>query len=237
MRLLAAALVLLASVPALAQSQYSADRGAYVALEILASAAAGSSRQTRTVGARLAGGVDVGLRLGFEGSGSGYGRAFSGGPVAGMSRPLGNGLEGRVEGALRYSTLSGSAPTDNPSPGLRTVFNLKTVTEDITATVSRPFRIAGSVRIRPAFGVYATAIQTLDSDVNAHAGTPTGRAGLHLHLPVSFRLLGADVVWAPAVLRLTLVPHARLQGVNDEGYYESLAGMAAFAGSGLRVNF
>ncbi len=237
MRIIAAVLVLLASLPALAQSQYASGSGAYVALEVLSFNRSGLQHADATVGARLAGGVDAGLRLGYEGAGSGYGRAFSGGPVLGLSRPIGRGLEGRVEGAVRYATLDGRSATIDPAPGGDTSFHLKTVTEDVTATVSRTFRIAGSVRIRPAFGVYATAIQTLDSDVNAGAGTPADRAGLHLHLPVSFRLLGADVVWAPTVFRLTLVPGARLQGVNDEGYYEALAGREAFAGSGLRVNF
>ena len=237
MRLAAAAFTLLMAVPALAQSQYATGRGAYLALETLSFARGGLQQLDGTVGARLAGGVDVGVRLGHESAGSGYGPAFSIGPVAGISRPLGNGLEGRIEGAIRYSTLSGNSPTIDPAPGSSTLYNLKTITEDVTATVSRSVRIVGSVRIRPAVGVYATAIQTPASNDLAQAGTPTGRAGLHLHIPVSFRLLGADVAWAPAVFRLTIVPNARLQGVNDQGYYEQVAGMEAFGGTGLRVNF
>lgn len=239
MRPLVAALALLASAPALAQSQYADGRGAYVALETFDIGAGRLQKADATVGVRLAGGADAGLRVGYTAVGAGEGRSFSGGPTAGISRPLGKGFVGRVEGALRYVSIDGVSAGVEPVPGAGASFQSKTMTEDITATVSRPVRVVGSVRIRPAIGVYATAIQTLDADQRFEGvggiGAPAGRAGLHLHVPVSFRVFGADAVWAPAVFRLALVPNARLEGVNDT-FYDRLAGTDAFAGSGFRLN-
>ena len=103
-------------------------------------------------------------------------------------------------------------------------YSSRSVTGSVTATVSRPLRLYGSLRLQPTAGVIAEASRLLSFETNLSDFNPNRsqvQAGVLLEFPISLRVLGSDVTLAPGgVLPVT---------GNDYGY--------RYAGGGLRVNF
>ena len=218
------ALAVLFTTPALAQTQYADSSGVYVGLSQFASEG--------TVGYRFGSGLDAGVRARYFGRETS--RRVSGGPVVGLSRPLGSGFVGRVEGAVLYEYGSGFGRTvfsggtaQNLSP-----YRFERLTEDVTATVSRSLGVVGSLRIRPTLGVYANRTQQLADDYPERIGvvdTSGGSAGVHVEFPLTFRVFGLDVAYVAAG-RIAVAGRGAYGGLD-------LDAMRPYAGSGLRLNF
>ena len=223
------ALAALLSSPSAAQSQYADSTGGYLALHELGFGSGGARGIDGTLGRRLRGGLDVGLRLGY--SSYGTGSDVSGGPVVGITRPVGRGFVGRVEGALHYASWSATFTSLQDAPeGEVLAFAQRSLAEDVTATLARPVRLVGSLRLRPTLGVYATAAQRLTYTAPERFRNADGTraaAGLHIEIPLTFRLFGQDASVA-AVGRLPIVGDR----LNDLQRVEP-----ACAGGGLRMNF
>lgn len=227
MRLLySLALAALVSSGASAQTQYADSSGGFVALHQLSFGSGGTRSVDATVGRRLGGGFDAGLRLGY--SDYGVGSGISGGPVVGITRPVGRGFVGRIEGAVRYASSSTVIRSSSPFGG--EPYALRSLSEDVTATIARPVRIVGSLRLRPTLGLYASAGQRLTLEApERFQGSPTARSagGVHIELPLTFRLFGQDAAFS-AVGRVRLVGDP----LNGPTSVEP-----AYAGGGLRLNF
>ena len=96
--------------------------------------------------------------------------------------------------------------------------------------MSRPVRLLGSVRVHPTLGGYVAARTYLQYEDSVYPNfSPPDRAGvgLHLGLPLSFRLFGQDV----AVASYAQVPVQ----VPVTGEFRGLSG--PYGGGGLRLNF
>lgn len=224
MRLLVAALILLASVPALAQSQYASGPGAFVNLYSLGYSSTGRPWARGTVGYRLSDHADVGLWVGYK-AGE-WGRNVSVGPTVGLTQQIGRDWSARLEASARYGSVRLDGEPYGRESGMTT--SSTTVSEDLTATVGRPLPLPGSFQMRPTIGVYATGRQALSLDA-ALERTPTvqeyAQVGLHLELPITFRILGTESAVTTAV-RIGLAG----EGTTTPGEY------GAYSGMGLRVN-
>lgn len=218
--LCALAAALLAS-PALSQTHLADSTGGYVALHELAFGSAARSALLDldgTVGWRFASGFDVGVRVGYE---QRLGTDVLVAPTLGYSRPLGGGSFGRIEGAVFYGERDWIR--SSPEAGAVT-YGDRRVGGDLTATVSRPVRLLGSVRLHPTLGGYAAVDHRFDTAYPEDM-RPVGAGsdvGVHMGLPLSFRLFGQDVAVSPYA-RLSL-----LDGVLSAPTY---------GGGGLRLNF
>ena len=235
MRLVAAAALVaaLSSAPS-AQTQFADSAGVYVSLhDIRLHGAEGS------VGYRTSGGFDYGLRYrrftqDYESRGVRLAsvegeltsvRTFRIGPELGYTRQLSDRIVGRVSASVLYSS-SRITLVDSPEPDVTRYrgYSTQNLASNLTATVARRVPVVGSFQIQPTAGLFVETRRTLYSDFSAGGAFPQGRAaaGLHLELPISFRLLGQDV---------TLSPHGQVPLVGPNFYDQ------AYAGGGLRVNF
>ena len=229
--------------PLAAQTQLADSAGTYVGLDALSF---GSDQQfsiDATVGRRYQSGLDVGLRAATSQFRGGRYRAVHVSPSVGYTRPLAAGALGRVEARAEYaSVVYNSLRTSTlPDGGLQaTASNLsaRVVGLDLAASVSRPVRLAGSVRVHPTVGGYATAVRAFDvrlpADGFAGYGLDAGNArsayglGVEAALPISFRLLGADAA---------IVPRARFQLSGDALRVQRAAGLNPEGSVSFRLNF
>lgn len=222
--LYAVALVALSVGSAVAQTQYADSSGAYVAVGALGAAnSSGGVSGTgvdATVGYRFTSGADAGLRLGRVSAFGGTTNRI--GPTAGISRSLGSGVIGRLEA----STLFSETHYPLSSEGIDYSIRSWEIGGDVTATVSRPVRVVGSVRLRPTLGVYAAAARR-GMDINGpgqFAGDTSPRSsGLHVEVPLSFRLFGQEAAISQALRFPMTGGFAVTNGV--------------YAGGGVRLNF
>lgn len=240
MRLLYAfALAALVSAPALAQTQYADSSGGFVVLHSLSFGQSGASVQRAIdagVGYRFASGVDASLRVARRSSG--FGSATALGPTVGMTRPLGAGFTGRLEGSVLASRTSASyRGYGDVVSGQPVDVQVRSLRADLTASVSRPVRLVGSLRLHPTLGVFArtgTERVTFDGEPADRAEPfPEARTGLHVALPLSFRLFG-QTASVEAATRFA-VGHGFQFEVPGDGSFSP--GGGAYAGGGLRLNF
>ena len=228
MRLVSAlALAATLATPALAQTQYADSSGGYVALNSVSFGGQDVLGLNATIGYRFSAGADVGFQLGREKYGSS--ESFVAGPTAGFSRRIGSGWTGRVEGSVQYITLNGSTRiySEEAPGGASDVYRIRDLREDVTVTASRPLRLAGSFSIRPTLGLFATGRQGLTADYSGTAGrSDSYAAGVHLELPLTFKVFGRDAAWVTA-RRFAVAGSNALLGSDRRGY----------AGGGLRLNF
>lgn len=243
MRCLALAALLALALPASAQSHLADSTGGYVGIHSL-SFGGGKYLGVNgdvVLGWRRADGLDYGLRVGGGGDDTWHSQVstsvseFRIGPTVGYTRPLGRGLVGRVEGAALYEAAdyraSGEVRIYNPDlEGVETLsertVESRRLSANVTAALSRPVRLAGSVRVHPTLGGFVAAEgfpRYSDSAYPSFERSARTDAGLHLGLPLSFRLFGQDV----AVAAYSQVPLTRdFRGVTGP-----------YAGGGLRLNF
>lgn len=226
MRTLLALLLVAIAAPAFAQATYADGTGGYVALHQLGINPIGTLGADATVGYRLRGGLDVGVRLGHE-TRFGVLRESVAGPVAGITRPVGRGLTGRLEGAVLFSSVSVQQDEVTTADGAVVAASsgrVRALSQDVTATLSRSVRLVGSLRARPTVGAYAEASQALSvsGSVEPGSGRTLASTGLHVELPLSLRVLGRDASVTP-VVRLPITGNSDATG-------------AAYAGGGFRLN-
>ena len=232
MRLVTAAALLaaLASAPS-GQTQYADSAGAYVGVHSLAVPYGTGVALGASVGWRLPSGLDYGVQ--FEvgqtsrtGQFAGTSSAFAVGPTLGYTQRVGAGVLGRVSTAVLYrsgaATFQGLSGPDGAAPF--TSYSVQSLEGSVAATVSRPVRLYGSLRVQPTVGVLAEATRLLSFETTLADLDPVRsrvQTGVILQVPVSLRVLGSDVTLAPGVV----VPVT-----GDRGGY-------SYAGGGLRVNF
>lgn len=141
-----------------------------------------------------------------------------------MARVEASALASRTTGQTRVFWGDGTV-SDDAYPLHRSALS-----GDMTASVSRPIRLIGSVRLRPTLSVYGWAAirrESIDGPrAIGYSGVPASNVGLHVELPLSFRLFGRDVSVAPAV-RFPFGSRFRFEPPSD----------GAYAGGGLRLNF
>lgn len=244
MRRLALVLAAAFALPASAQTHLADSTGGYVGIQSLSFGSGGKYLGVSgdvVLGWRRADGLDFGLRVGGDGDDFWAGQVrtmqseFRIGPAVGYTRPLGRGLLGRVEGAALYETFdyraSGEVLVYNPDLDGPETVSERTVgshrlSGSVTAALARPVRLVGSVRLHPTLGGYVAADGFARYSDSAYPSTdPSARvgAGVHLGLPLSFRLFGQDVAVA-SYARIPLTQGFR--GVTGP-----------HAGGGLRLNF
>ena len=237
MRLVAAAALVaaLSSAPS-AQTQFADSAGVYVSLHDIRLHGAEAS-----VGYRTAGGFDYGVRYrrftqdygstgvrlsSVEGELSSV-RNFRVGPELGYTRRLSDRVVGRISASVLYS--SGQTTfVDSPEPDVTRsrAFTSESLASNLTATVGRRVPVVGSFQIQPTAGLFVETHRTLrfDLPLSNRETFPQSdaAAGLHLELPISFRLLGQDV---------TLASYGQVPLVGRDFFSRT------YAGGGLRVNF
>ena len=223
--------------PALAQTQYADSSGGFVVLHGLAF---GTSSYTRfidaSVGYRFTSGLDASLRVASRGS---LGSTTALGPTVGITRPLGAGFMARVEGSVLASQSSGYVhfSADGSTSELPVRVQHRALRTDVTATVMHSVRLLGSLRMHPTLGLYVrtgTERVTFDgTPADRDAPFDEARAGMHVALPLSFRLFG-QTASVEAAMRFS--PH---HGFSFEvpGDATFSPGGGAYAGGGLRLNF
>ena len=234
MRLVTAAALVaaLAAVPT-AQTQYADSAGVYVALQ-------GVSVYNRavSVGYRLPSGFDYGIQynrysreLEFSELDLVEGRFVSSsffkvGPEVGYTRALSDRVTGRISASVLYTSSRATQLTtlEADQTGYSS-YTGRSLASNIAATVSRQVRVAGSFQVQPTVGVFAETRRALYSNF-PRVGEPgpqsQAAAGIHLGLPLSFRLLDQDVTFAPYAQIPLLGPDFKTR---------------TYAGGGLRVNF
>jgi hypothetical protein len=239
MRCLTFAALLAFALPASAQTHLADSTGGYVALHGLSFGSVGQNTHLSgdgTVGWRHAGGLDYGLRVASErgGRGSASSSAFRAGPTVGYTRRIGWGVLGRVEGAALYQSATfRDYDFEDVTVGDdgRVVAAVARTAEsrwlvgDVTASVARPVRLVGSVRLHPTLGGFVAASASLSYRDSAYPSLdPDARtaAGVHFGLPLSFRLFGQDI----ALASYAQIPLTDQVGLSN-----------AHAGGGLRLNF
>ncbi len=227
----AALLVVLASAPS-AQTQFADSAGTYVALHRLSSNYGTGLGLNASLGRRLSNGLDYGVQFDFGQSGSrsdgfaGASSAFAAGPTLGLTRGIGAGVLGRVSTAVLYRSSAGTFRRSLATDGEARYNSVssQSLTGSIAATVSRPVKLYGSLRVQPTVGVLAQASRSLSFETDLDGFEPSrswGQTGVLLQVPVSVRVLGSDLTIEPGVI----VP---VTGRSDRYVY---------AGGGLRLNF
>lgn len=207
MRLVLAALVVLASVPALAQSQYADSSGAFVSLNDFAFSSGGLQEIDGTAGYRFANGTDLGFRVGHYGSFS-YDETQLG-LLAGVTRKFGTGASARLEGAVQLGS-SGGVRQRFTRDGIfldEYDFRLRSVATDLSATVGQRIPLGGSLALRPAVGGYATARRFVTRDYpegTLRVDQTAASGGVQFELPLTFRLFGTDAAFVPFYGRFVL---------------------------------
>ena len=219
---LPALLGLLAALPASAQSQFADSAGTYVAVDGFPVAYGGSGLGLRLgtsveVGRRFGNGFDAGLTGSYVASGTRT-TEWSVGVTGGVARPAPFGTVARLQATATY----GATAYDYDGRS----FDRSGLGGDVSATLSRSIPIAGSVRIQPTVGVFATVGQTLAFDgtgVSDPLPEAFTRMGLQVELPITFRLFGADAAFVPGV---------RI-GLSDGRYFDT----GGVSGAAFRLNF
>ena len=222
-RSLPALLAFALALPAAAQSQYADSAGTYVSVGGFPISYGGSG-----LGLQLGTSVEVGRRFGngfdagLTGSLVTYGTratSWSVGAAAGLSRPAPLGTVARLQAAASYGGLS----YDYTGLQLRST----SVRGDVSATVGRSVPLVGTLRLRPAVGVYGAVSQRLSldnpSDLRAGAATRVD-GGVQVEVPLTFRLFGKDAA---------VIGRYRVSGWGDVGLY----GEGNYPGGGFRLNF
>ncbi len=226
MRLLAAALAVLASVPALAQTQYADSSGGFASLNEITLSGDGLQGLDGTVGYRFSNGTDLGLRIGYA-SGFNYDGTRLG-VITGVTRSVGAGFTGRLEGTVEYLTTGGVRSTFSDAGVFQNAFDyrFRSVREDVSATVGRRVPLLRSLALMPSVGGYAVARQLVSAEYPAGTFQVDGStiaAGVQGELPLTFRLFGKDA--AIAVFNRFGLTGARTLGTDIP------------SGGRLRVNF
>lgn len=178
-----------------ARAQLADSSGAYLGLSAGYSGSSGLVGPAVAAGYRQQNGLEygVGLSLGSRiGTQLYTSNSTSLGASIGYSANLGHDVSLRLVSTGSYSTTTANLATEDPDQRLtRSALGL-----DVNAIVSRPLLTAGSVRLEPGIGVYASGFHALRSfsDGTDAPRDPVGLdAGLHVGGTLSFRLLGADV--------------------------------------------
>ena len=240
-RSLLLALALASAAPLAAQTQLADGAGAYVGLHSLSFGSELQFGVDATVGRRYQSGLDVGLRAGTRRYGRGSYRTVQVSPSLGYTGSLGGGTLGRVQARADYASASRTIQSIGTTPSGEVKASsdrssARLAGLDLSASVSRPVRLAGSLRVHPTVGGYATAVRAFDVRPFADGALRNGLngsetaygLGVELALPVSFRLFGADAA---------VVPTARLQLAGDALRLQQAAGLEPAGGLGFRLNF
>lgn len=251
MRLVAAAVLVALSAAPSAQTHLADSTGTFVGLQRLSLKLPLQTEPGDTyaidvdgvVGRRYASGLDVGLRMAAQ-RGS-FARTFRLAPTVGYTRPLALGVLARVEGVAEYASASANEITGTDAQGFPTAgwYGFRALTGDVTATVSRPVRVLGSIRLHPTVGGYATAIRAFDVQDPAAQPSPAGLnalgvlpdgdqqvsgTGYEMSLPLTFRLFGRSAA---------LVPRARIQTSGDAYALRRSLGADPLREVSFRLNF
>ena len=219
---LLAALAAVLALPAAAQPVLPDSADAYVS-PLFGIASIGSQGTSWVAGldaGRRVGALDVGVRALVGDVTYGEGGAYAAaGPTVGITRRLPGGVEADAR-ALGLVTFA--------DPGGAGGFGFRAVQGTAQATVGRPVRLVGSLRLVPTVGAYGTACAT--SGLDAAPGARCAEAGALVGADLRFRLLGADVS-LPAVAGIPLV------GNDDAGRVGAFDLVPAPISAGLRIQF
>ncbi|HEX8386215.1 MAG TPA: hypothetical protein VF576_08530 [Rubricoccaceae bacterium] len=229
--------------PSAAQTNYADSTGYFVSVRDFSVLAEDRYALDAVVGRRLSPALDVGVRVQHAQRGDLFGPysvRTSVGLGGGLTRPLGRGVSGRVEAAALYTRRRSTSFWVEPGGTQGTDVTLvdHDLAGDVVATVSRGFRLVGSVRARPTAGVYGDAEVYLDRTqtpasvpgffTGSRSVRPYLEGGLHAELPVTFRVFGQEAA---------VVPYTRLRLADSFGAVGSGRGRSsAYAGGGFRLN-
>ena len=227
MRFLVAAVLLAASPIAAAQPALTDSSDTYVT-PIFGIASFGSVGTSYLVGLdagrRLPSGLDVGFRaLGGDVTYGEAGSYLEVGPQVGLTRRLPAGLEADVR-AVATASFADLGPSTQAEG-----FGLRVVRGAAQTTLSRPFRLVGSLKLAPTVGAYGTACATVGFE-SLRQNAQCAEAGAIVGLDVRFRVLGADVS-LPVVVGLPLI------GNDHAGRLGTFGVPSAPITGGLRVQF
>ena len=171
-------------------------------------------------GQRISPTLDVGLLVvgGDNRYGPG-GRFLTLGPTAGYTRALGAGVEfdARAQTSVTFSDVRAND-----------LFGVRSVGAVTQATLSRPLRLVGSLRVAPTVGGYLSACQTVGVEVRPGVGC--AEAGVLVGADLRFRLFGADV----SVPVVAAVPLAGNDAALDFGTFGV---RRAPVTAGIRIKF
>ena len=220
---LLAALAAALALPAAAQPVLPDSADAYVS-PLLGVASVGSLGTSWVAGLdagrRIGAGADVGFRALVGDVTYGEGGAYvAAGPTVGITRRLAGGFEAdaRALGLVAFADPGGAAG-----------FGFRTVQGTAQATVGRPIRLVGSLRLVPTAGAYGTACAT--SGLEVRPGARCAEAGALVGVDLRFRLLGADVS-LPAVVAIPVV------GNDDAGQVGAFDLVPAPVSASVRIQF
>lgn len=220
LRLLALAALAAVALPAASQPVLPDSAAVYVSprLGVVHQSSQGTAFTVGAdLGARIRRDTDLGLRISAGDLSTGEAGAFlTVGPMAGYSREIGAGVEldARVLGALTFADLAEGVGNDG--------FSLQSARGTAQLTLSKPYRLLGSLHLAPTVGAYGTACAY-------DAVTPSGtcaEAGALVGADLRFRLFGADVSM-PIVLpiRMTGGTPAQSLGVFHDSSIPSVGGI------------
>lgn len=229
----------LLTAPAFAQTQYADSSGGFIALYGLTLGQSGGVNQRAVdaaIGYRFASGTDASLRAVRR---IGFSTTTALGTTVGTTRPIGAGFSARLEGSVLASQTTGTTRSaadgtllDAPIP-----VRIRALRGDVTASVSRPLRLVGSLRLHPTLGLYVrtgTERVTLDGEpADRFVPFAESRAGVHVALPLSFRLFG-QTASVEAAMRFAPSHGFSFEVPGDASFSP---GGGAYAGGGLRMNF
>ena len=230
-KLLPIALVALLSLPVAAQTHLADSSGVYLGLGAGYHSSSVGFGTVASFGYRQANGLDygIGVRLDHRPPSaqvSGY-QSTSLGATLGYTRALGKGVRLRMESAASFRAVT----YDRTQLDQSLDYAGSAIGLDVSASISRPFRLVGSFRVDPTLGVYANGTQALTESAygfGVQSATPTLTGldgGVQVGLPLSFRALGADMT-VPLTARFSLRNQHPSFGVTPP----------PFSG-GVRVNF
>ena len=188
-----------------------------------------SSRGTSFVvgldaGRRVGVGLDVGFRaVAGDVTFGDAGVYVAAGPSVGLTRRFRGGVEAdaRLLGLASFADVGGAGSAGG--------FGLRTVHGTAQATLSRPFRLVGSLRLVPTAGAYGTVCATRGLDAG-RPGAECAEAGALVGADLRFRLLGADV-------SLPIVVPVPVVGNTEAGQVGAFNVVSAPITGGLRVRF
>ena len=193
--LYASAFAVAFTLPALAQSPLADSSGAYLGFSSGYSQSRGLIGPAIAAGYRQRNGLEYGIGFELDRTAAspsvsytmaGYGASL------GYTADVGLGAEVKAEALGYYRTvayrseLGEGAYLDGSALGV-----------DVSSSIRRPFRIAGSLHISPSLGVFANTSEGVGVESSGSlesldfSGT---NAGIQLGADLSFRLFGADVI-------------------------------------------
>ena len=232
MRFVALSLLIVLTLPATAQSQFSEEEGAFITFEEFTLERTGSNEWNGGgevgVGWRFGNGADVALTGSYTtlgiGSDQREGGSWSLGLASGYTLRPAPRTVARVQGRVAYKS-QGATFQETPQQAF-VDYDTSTLGLDLSATVGYDVPVAGSFSVRPTVGVFGQANQLLSLDSAGiqgalrEPGDWRTNLGLQVEAPVSFRLFGTDAAIVPA-------------------YRSSMIGNWPVSGGtlGLRINF